>query len=416
MNSLRLALTVGFLSLISPVLAGTGPELQPAPSPSDENKNSTEIFNYETVYTGNSDFKDYRGKFGDGDSLYNDFSYAHRFLITGNWYLRLGVEYERFDFGGTNNGLPDHLQTLHALLAYEYIVHDHAGAGIEIDPGPYWQNHIDGDAIDVPWKVWVTFPLKKDKIFAVIGAGGSLYSNPIAAPGGGLIWLFTDHLRLEGVFPKPALVYNPNDDWEFRLAGNLFYESYRTDDVITPARKLQVHNAIVQYSEDRAGLQITYSQRLHVPTGLRFLPRRSGREVGSRAVRPVRGRSEVLRENLVELSRDRLTAVDFQSAGHERPRAFKFSVRHRDPIVVARDKGHAWIVDLTSAHFVSAVVHFDPPIAAIRSAQFPLITSVHTLRLVRLKTLTHSVKDLLRRGIIFGPKRGRADHRQHRCR
>src|SRR5206468_8893775 len=84
MNSLRLALTVAFLSLIAPVLAGTGPELQPGPSPSEEKKNSTELFAYETVYTGNSDFKDYRGKFGDGDSLYNDFSYAHRFLITGD--------------------------------------------------------------------------------------------------------------------------------------------------------------------------------------------------------------------------------------------------------------------------------------------------------------------------------------------
>ena len=259
MNSLRLALTLGFLILVSSVFAGA-PELQPAPSPTeDENKNSTEIFNYETLYTGNSDFKDYRGKFGDGDSLYNDFSYAHRFHITGNWYFRAGVEYERFDFGGSDNGLPDHLQTIHALLAYEYIFHDHAGAGIEIDPGPYFQNHVNGDSIDVPWKVWVTFPLKKDKIFAVIGAGGSIYSNPIAAPGGGLIWLFTDHLRLEGVFPKPALVYNPNDDWEFRLAGNLYYESYRTDDVITPAAKLQVHNAVVQYSEDRVGLQATYS-------------------------------------------------------------------------------------------------------------------------------------------------------------
>src|SRR2546426_837708 len=172
MNNLRLALTVGFLSLISPVLAGTGLELQPGPSPSEENKNSTEIFNYETVYT---------------------------------------------------------------------------------------ENHANGDAFDIPWKVWVTFPLKKDKIFAVIGAGGAINSNPIVAPGGGIIWLFTDHLRLEGVFPKPALVYNPNDDWEFRLAGNLFYESYRTDDVITPARKLQVHNAVVQYSEDRVGVQATYS-------------------------------------------------------------------------------------------------------------------------------------------------------------
>ena len=180
-------------------------------------------------------------------------------MITGNWYLRLGAEYERFDFGGSDNGLPDHLQTVHALLAYEYIVHDHAGAGIELDPGAYFENHVDGDAFDIPWKIWVSFPLKKDKIFGVIGAGGSINSNPIAAPGGGLIWLFTDHLRLEGVFPKPALVYNPNDDWEFRVAGNLFYESFRTDDVITPARKLQVHDPVVQYSEDRVGVQATYS-------------------------------------------------------------------------------------------------------------------------------------------------------------
>jgi hypothetical protein len=251
MNRLTLALTVSLFATALSAFAGTAVELQPAPSPAqDENKNSTEIFNYETTYTGSSDFQKYSGRFGDGDSLYNDISYAHRFLITGNWYLRLGAEYERFDFGGDNgsnhfsptglvlggnNGLPDHLQTFHALLAYEYIVHDHAGAGIDLEPGLYFENHANGDAFDIPWKVWVSFPLKKDKIFGVIGAGGSLNSNPIAAPGGGLIWLFTDHLRLEGVFPKPALVYNPNDDWEFRIAGNLFYESYRTDDVITPA-------------------------------------------------------------------------------------------------------------------------------------------------------------------------------------
>src|ERR1700675_4203830 len=122
MNSLRFALIVGFLSLISPVLAGDNPQLQPGPSPSeDENKNSTELFSYETIYTGKSDFKEYGGAFGEGDSLYKTFNYAHRFHITGNWYFRAGVEYERFDFGGSNNGLPDQLQTIHALLAYEYI-------------------------------------------------------------------------------------------------------------------------------------------------------------------------------------------------------------------------------------------------------------------------------------------------------
>src|SRR5207237_8742980 len=158
------------------------------------------VFKYATVCTGSSDFKEYRGKFGDGDSLYNDFSYAHRFLITGNWYFRTGVEYERFDFDGTDNGLPDHLQTVHALLALEYVVHDHAGAGLEIDPGPYFESNITGDSIDVPWKAFVSFPLKKDKIFGVIGVGGGLYQNPIFAPGGGVIWLFIVRLCRDGVF------------------------------------------------------------------------------------------------------------------------------------------------------------------------------------------------------------------------
>src|SRR6266852_4853860 len=258
MKEIRLFFVTLFLGTVASALAGT-PEVQPGPSPASEDKNSRDLFDYEMNFTGDSDFRDDRGKFGHGDSLYNDFSYAHRFLITGNWYFRAGVEYERFDFGGTDNGLPEHLQTVHALLALEYVVHDHVGAGIEIDPGPYFQSRITGDSIDVPWKVFVSFPLKKDKIFGVIGVGGAIYQSPIVAPGGGLIWLFTDKLRLEGVFPKPALVYNPNDDWEFRIAGNLFYESFRTEDVITPEKKLQVHNAVVQYSEERAGFQATYS-------------------------------------------------------------------------------------------------------------------------------------------------------------
>jgi len=258
MKNIRLFFISLFVSAAAPVIAGTPTfEAQPAPTPAEANH--LNLFDYEMDYTFNSSFYDDHGKFGNGDSLYNDFSYAHRFLITGKWYFRAGVEYERFDFNGTNNGLPDHLQTVHALLALEYVVHDHAGAGIEIDPGPYFESDPRGNTIDIPTKAFVTFPLKKDKIFGVIGVGFAINQNPIVAPGGGLIWLFTDNFRLEGVFPKPALVYNPSDNWEFRLFGNLFYESYRTEDVITPERKLQVHNAWVQYSEDRAGLQVSYS-------------------------------------------------------------------------------------------------------------------------------------------------------------
>jgi len=230
-------------------------ELQPPPTPADEN--SRDLFNYETTYTFESDFKE--SKLGDGDSLYNDFSYDHRFLITGKWYLRAGVEYERYDFGGTDNGLPDHLQAASAHLALEYVVKNFPGISIELDPGVYFQNNVSWDAFDIPGKAYVTFPLKKDKIFALVGLGWGIYQDPPVAPGGGIIWLITDKLRLQGVFPKPALIYQPNDDWDLRIMGELNYTSFRTDDVLTTERKLQLHNAVVQYSEDRAGVQVGYS-------------------------------------------------------------------------------------------------------------------------------------------------------------
>jgi hypothetical protein len=256
---MRTVRKLSILLLLLPVtsaLAGTAAfQAQPAPSPDET---SRDLFNYETTYTFDSDFKE--SKLGNGDSLYNDFSFDHRFLITGKWYFRAGVEYERYDFGGTDNGLPDHLQAASAHLALEYVVKNFPGISIELDPGVYFQDNVSSDAFDIPGKAYVTFPLKKDKIFAVVGLGWGIYQDPPVALGGGIIWLITDKLRLQGVFPKPALIYQPNDDWDLRILGELNYTSFRTDDVVSHTEhKLDLHNAVVQYSEDRAGVQVGYS-------------------------------------------------------------------------------------------------------------------------------------------------------------
>ena len=96
-----------FLAAATSTLAGSTGFRSPT-FPHSSGRKFARSFSYETTYTFGSDFKE--SKLGDGDSLYNDFSYDHRFLITGKWYFRVGVEYERYDFGGTDNGLPDHLQ------------------------------------------------------------------------------------------------------------------------------------------------------------------------------------------------------------------------------------------------------------------------------------------------------------------
>ena len=271
MKTVRRFFAFLFLASATSTLAGPPTfEARPSPTPSDEN--SRDLFYYETTYTFASDFKE--SKLGDGDSLYNDFSYDHRFLITGKWYFRAGVEYERYDFGGSDNGLPDHLQAASAHLALEYVVKDFPGLSIELDPGVYFQDEVSGDAFDIPGKAYVTFPLKKDKIFAVVAVGWGIYQDPPVAPGGGIIWLITDKLRLQGVFPKPALVYQPNDDWDLRILGELNAADFRTDNVITTERKLQLHDAVLQYSEYRAGVQVGYSGlkpfKIIAGTGLTF--------------------------------------------------------------------------------------------------------------------------------------------------
>ena len=138
-------------------------------------------------------------------------------------------------------------------------VKDYAGISVEADPGVYFQDDVSGNAFDVPGKAYVTFPLKKDKIFATVGFGWGQFQDPAVAPGGGIIWLINDKFRLQAVFPKPALVYQPNDDWDIRALGELNFLGARTGEVHTTEQKLQLDNALVQYSEYRAGLQVGYS-------------------------------------------------------------------------------------------------------------------------------------------------------------
>ena len=168
---------------------------QAAQPQQDDRKIHSISFTYDGVYTFRSDFEN-EPRLGEGDSLYDDFSYDHRFLITGKWYFRAGFEYERYDFGGTDNGLPDHLQAIYGHFALEYVVKDHPGASLESILAFIFKIASAGDAFDIPWKLFVSFPVRKTKFSAWLVSAGALYQDPVVAPGGGLIWLFSDKLRL----------------------------------------------------------------------------------------------------------------------------------------------------------------------------------------------------------------------------
>src|ERR1700722_11382871 len=89
---LLLALPIAALCLASGPTAyaeGEAPIAQASPPPDE---NSSDLFSTQTFYTFSGDFRDDNGKLGHSNSLYNDFSYDHRWLINGKWYFRTGLE------------------------------------------------------------------------------------------------------------------------------------------------------------------------------------------------------------------------------------------------------------------------------------------------------------------------------------
>src|SRR6187397_1306420 len=61
---------------------------------------SLDLFTIGSDYVFQSDLN-HGGSFGQQYALQTNFEYSHRFLLSGHLYLRLGVSYDRFDFGHT---------------------------------------------------------------------------------------------------------------------------------------------------------------------------------------------------------------------------------------------------------------------------------------------------------------------------
>lgn len=232
---------------------------------------SIDIFSLQSTYTGGANIRNIRNPFvpfpiGKQDSLYTDIIYGHRIPIKGNWFLRLGAEYQRYDFGGSPSPLPSRLQAAAGQIALEYVVYDNVAVQVEADPGFFFENDISSRNFDVPIHAFTSFIIKKDSVFGVIGFAEGQFFKPTVSPIFGVTWLINDKTRLEGVFPRPSLVYDLNDDWEFRLGAELGGYGFRVDkNGRTPATHA---GSVLMYTYDQAGALVTYKGWKHYELSL----------------------------------------------------------------------------------------------------------------------------------------------------
>jgi hypothetical protein len=224
--------------------------------------NSRVLFNVTSSYVFESDFK--RGHDASGDAWQNDIQFGYRIPLgegwpgeeCGEWNLRLGAEYSRFDFG--NKGglpIPNHLQGVAGVIALEYLVKGDLALLLETHPGVYFENDIDSDSFDAPTVIGGSYRFN-DHFVGVIGATfASMREYPII-PGVGFIWTVNDQWTVSALYPQPRVIYKPDEHCSFYAGGEFVGGSFRVDDA--KGRPAKLDRAVVSYSEYRAGLGFTY--------------------------------------------------------------------------------------------------------------------------------------------------------------
>ncbi len=241
----------------APVFAGTAAKdfksYKEAPAAGEVPLN---LFRADVSYTGESDF-DGRGSLGEVYSIHSSARYDRRFLLQGtydsSWYARLGVEYDRYDFGSTNAPTPNHLQSVSAIIAVEYLEKGETGFLFETKPGVYFQNDINTGTFDAPTVLAIAYPIfGGDKFYLIGGVSLSILREYPAIPFIGALWKISPEWTLRAYLPEPKLTYQPCDKLELWVGGELIGGSYKVDHRTTTPSELS--GAVVTYYETRAGI------------------------------------------------------------------------------------------------------------------------------------------------------------------
>jgi hypothetical protein len=247
---------LGLLCLGQMALAGSGTLVQPSPTPGPENVGSQWSILLDSTYTFGSHVEKSHNLGSQAEYRY-EVEVERNFRISGDYYLQLGFDWERFDFSRSNSQFPYSFTSLTGEILFSYWSGDSFYPVIRIEPGIYYtRDHVTENSFDVPIRITPGFKLTPN-LYVIAGCSIDVYSDPIVFPIGGFNWKINDKFNLRAVFPRPRLSYSPNENLEIYVGGELIGNSYRNG----PTNDRRTNNAILEYSEERVGVGVDYTLR-----------------------------------------------------------------------------------------------------------------------------------------------------------
>jgi hypothetical protein len=179
-----------------------------------------------SVYTFEGEFSDSRLE--DQDAVEVQVGLEVAIPLGGEWNLLLGGAYERFDFSGGADFLPEELQGVSGLIGLELIRDGRRGVYITARPGVYAAGDLEHGAFDVPIILAAGYRVT-DSFSVVGGVSVSFIRQYPVLPIVGAIWRISDDLTLDLTLPAPQLVIELSETVELGVGGRITGGSYRMD-------------------------------------------------------------------------------------------------------------------------------------------------------------------------------------------
>ena len=251
---MRIWLVAGFIALAGNAF-GAEPAVTPAdPAQPDPTQGPLWSLDLNSSYASGSRIQKVHN-FGSQAQFHHEFEALRNFHLFDKYYLQVGVDYDRYDFSRSNSVFPYALSGVALEGAISYWDGDEFFPLLTLKPGVYYtRDYITLNSFDLPVRLAAGFKVH-DKVHLVLGFEADVYQEIPVFPVAGFNWEITDKVNLRAVFPEPRLSYNPNKKLEIFITGEVGGGSYRNG----PTEDPRTNNAILEFTEDRAGTGISYT-------------------------------------------------------------------------------------------------------------------------------------------------------------
>ena len=182
------------------------------------------------------------------------FQYVLGYAKPDRAIVRLGVGYDRYDFGFTGPGfIPGALQSLNLVAGLDLKIRDIL-IRIEAQPGFYGDDRgFNSSDVNVPVILGASYLVSKDFQWIAGLSFNPNGSNPVMG-GIGFRWKMADRWVLNFVPPNPRIEFKATDDVTLYAGGQLISSTFRVNKNFgTGAGGRNYGNALVDYTEIRAG-------------------------------------------------------------------------------------------------------------------------------------------------------------------